>query len=190
MSQYCKKCKIETERNVSGACKPCQRASVAKYRAANREKVASKNAKWYAANRKKIRTLNAKWQTENRDKVIATNAKCYAANAEKRRAYAVNYRAENTDKCRVLHHNRRARERENGGTLSSGLSDRLFKLQKGKCPCCSQPLGDDYHLDHIVPIKLGGSNTDDNIQLLRGTCNHQKSAKHPVDFMQSRGFLL
>lgn len=35
-----------------------------------------------------------------------------------------------------------------------------------------------------------GTNTDDNIQLLRKLCNLQKSAKHPVDFMQQRGFLL
>jgi 5-methylcytosine-specific restriction endonuclease McrA len=53
-----------------------------------------------------------------------------------------------------------------------------------------QPLGDNYHLDHITPITLGGSNTDDNMQLLRQRCNNQKYNKHPIDFMQSRGFLL
>jgi len=53
-----------------------------------------------------------------------------------------------------------------------------------------QPLGDDFHMDHIMPIALGGSNTDDNMQLLRKECNLQKQAKHPIDFMQSRGLLL
>lgn len=70
------------------------------------------------------------------------------------------------------------------------IAERLFKLQRGKCACCKQPLGDDYHMDHIMPLSLGGSNTDDNIQLLRAKCNQQKSAKHPVDFMQQRGFLI
>lgn len=74
--------------------------------------------------------------------------------------------------------------------MSSGLAIRLYKLQRGKCACCGLPLGDDYHLDHIMPLALGGTNTDDNIQLLRAKCNMQKSAKHPVDFMQQRGFLL
>ena len=87
-------------------------------------------------------------------------------------------------------HNRRARVRETGGKLSSDLADKLFKLQKGKCPCCAQPLGDDYHLDHKMPIALGGSNTDGNMQLLRAVCNLQKAKKHPIDFMQIRGFLL
>ncbi len=27
-------------------------------------------------------------------------------------------------------------------------------------------------------------------KLLRSKCNHEKHAKHPVDFMQERGFLL
>lgn len=45
-------------------------------------------------------------------------------------------------------------------------------------------------MDHIMPLALGGTNTDDNIQLLCPTCNRSKHAKHPVDFMQQRGFLL
>jgi 5-methylcytosine-specific restriction endonuclease McrA len=45
-------------------------------------------------------------------------------------------------------------------------------------------------MDHIIPLALGGTNTDDNIQLLRAKCNKQKGAKHPIDFMQQRGFLL
>lgn len=46
------------------------------------------------------------------------------------------------------------------------------------------------HLDHIVPVAMGGPNIDENIQLLRQRCNNQKHSKHPVDFMQQRGFLL
>jgi 5-methylcytosine-specific restriction endonuclease McrA len=86
--------------------------------------------------------------------------------------------------------NRNAKKRGNGGTLSRGLSEKLFKLQGGKCACCALPLGKNFHLDHIMPIALGGPNIDSNIQLLRPRCNIQKKAKHPVDFMQSRGFLL
>lgn len=75
------------------------------------------------------------------------------------------------------------------GKLSAGLSRKLWDLQRGLCPCCEQELGK-FHMDHIMPISLGGTNTDDNIQLLRQTCNLQKGNKHPIDFMQERGFLL
>lgn len=93
-------------------------------------------------------------------------------------------------KSRVNCQNRRARIRGNGGELSKDIKQRLFELQRGKCACCGKPLGEKYHLDHIIHISLGGKNVDSNIQLLRARCNIQKSNKHPVDFMRSRGFLL
>lgn len=116
----------------------------------------------------------AKWQKANPLKANAKSAKWREANPEARRIYE---------------HNRK--ERASGGRLSSGLSAKLFKLQRGKCACgCGKPLGDEYHLDHRMPIALGGTNSDDNMQLLRKLCNLQKSKKHPIDFMQSRGFLI
>lgn len=86
--------------------------------------------------------------------------------------------------------NKRAKIRENGGRLSPGLAKTLFSLQKGKCACCGLPLGNDFHLDHIIPSALGGANEDWNIQLLRRKCNMSKGAKHPLVFMQGKGFLL
>lgn len=45
-------------------------------------------------------------------------------------------------------------------------------------------------MDHVVPLALGGPHHDSNMQLLRKLCNLRKSAKHPVDYMQSKGKLL
>ena len=67
---------------------------------------------------------------------------------------------------------------------------KLSTIQKGKCACCALPLGKDFHLDHKMPLALGGANEDSNIQLLRRECNIKKAAKHPINFMQERGFLL
>lgn len=104
--------------------------------------------------------------------------------------YERNRRAANPNAARIKNNNYRARKRENGGMLSKDIAQKLLILQRGKCACCGKPLGKNYHLDHIVPVAKGGSNTDDNIQLLRSTCNHEKSAKDPIKFMQERGFLL
>jgi 5-methylcytosine-specific restriction endonuclease McrA len=91
---------------------------------------------------------------------------------------------------RIYRQNRRTRKLGNGGKLSKGLADKLFKLQKGRCACCRELLGLDYHLDHKMPLALDGKNIDDNIQLLCPFCNLSKGSKHPIDFMQSKGFLL
>lgn len=171
-------------------CKQCHSDAKAEHYAANREKMLARNAKYLAANRDKARDAAAKWRGENPEKSRANNSKWYAEHTEKVRAAVAKWQAENPGSVRIIKQNRRARKIEAGGKLSPNLADRLFKLQKGKCACCGLPLGKDYHLDHIMPLALGGSNTDDNIQLLRSTCNQQKHAKHPVDFMQSRGYLL
>jgi len=64
-------------------------------------------------------------------------------------------------------------------------------LQRGKCACgCGKSLNNEFHMDHRMPIAKGGRHHDDNMQLLLPLCNMQKNAKDPIDFMQSRGFLL
>jgi hypothetical protein len=176
MTRFCPKCQTETERNSKNdRCKPCHREGTAKWRAANPDKAKASSAAWNAANPDLCKKYGASW---------------YAANRETRKLSQAAWAKANPEAQRMYNHNRRARKLANVGNLSKGLAKKLFKLQKGKCPCCQKPLGDDYHLDHIVPLALGGSNTDDNIQLLRQQCNSQKHAKHPIDFMQSKGFLL
>jgi hypothetical protein len=149
----------------------------------------SVNAAWHASNREQQNAYSAEWKASNPERHAAHAVKYRAKNPEKASDCVSKWIAANPEARRIYKHNRRARE--TGGKLSTGLSDRLFKLQRGKCACgCKHPLGDDYHLDHRMPLALGGTNTDDNMQLLTATCNLQKSAKHPIDFMQQRGFLL
>lgn len=128
--------------------------------------------------REKIRSAAKAWKARNASQIKPISREYRAAWGER-----------NKHKLRVYRANRRALA-ASSGRLSPDLGPRLFKLQKGKCACCGERLGEKYHMDHIVPLALGGPNTDDNIQLLRARCNSQKNAKHPVDFMQERGYLL
>lgn len=193
----CMKCGSE-DRNASGRCRPCMSAYSKGWNTTNKKKVAAACARWRAknpeasklwreANSDKIKKADAAWRIKHPDH----NKKWVLANPDKRRDHNAKWASANPEKCRAKTQNRRARKINAGGKISPTLSEKLFALQRGKCACgCKQPLGDNYHRDHIMPLALGGTNTDDNIQLLRSTCNLQKSAKHPVDFMQSRGFLL
>ena len=179
------------------------RASNVSYRAANSEKEKERCTAYRVANRDKARAYSSAHYAANSERLNASKALYYAANKEKFRAYYVNCMASNPekvqkrkaawhkanlDKARISHQTRRARA--TGGKLSMGIAKKLYELQKGKCPCCKLNLGKDYHLDHIMPLALGGSNTDENIQLLRRKCNLQKGAKHPAVFMRQRGLLI
>ncbi len=135
-----------------------------------------KKAVEYRLKTKAKKSLAAKrYRSENPDRVKAQFSAWVKANPESNR---------------VRVQNRRARRIANGGEISKGLVDRLLVLQQGRCPCCGDLLGTDYHLDHITPLAKGGSNSDNNMQLLKRICNMQKHAKDPIDFMQERGFLL
>lgn len=170
----CIKCG-STERYSREQCAPCSRANAAKWRSENPEKAKAKDARDYAKNAEKVKARTAKWYAEHHEIALERARKSHAAHPELRRLHE---------------NNRRARKLAIGGRLSKGLAEKLFKLQRGKCACgCGKPL-DKYHLDHRMPLSLGGVNEDYNMQLLTATCNNQKKAKHPIDFMQSRGFLL
>ena len=91
---------------------------------------------------------------------------------------------------RIKRKNRKARERGAPGRLSRGLVDRLFALQQGRCAACRKDWPSGMHLDHIVPLAGGGSNEDENIQLLCPPCNLQKRDRDPNEFMRSCGFLI
>lgn len=177
--RFCKKCSCETHRYKNGQCKPCKDAKSKAWRENNKEYMSQYLANWRKEN------------PESPEKSRARQDKWRAKNPEKSNLASAEWKLRNPSARRIQEQNRRARKRANGGELSRGLSAKLFKLQRGKCACgCGHPLGDNYHLDHIMPVRLGGTNTDDNIQLLRSTCNQQKHAKHPIEFMQQRGFLL
>lgn len=146
------------------------------------------------------------WRKDNPDKIADIEARAAVARAPKKpeqdrtyyeknrdalRAKAAAWRIDNPDKRAIHRANRRARKAASGGRLSRGLVQRLHSLQRGLCACCRLPLGDDFQVDHIMPLALGGANSDENIQLLRAACNNLKRAKHPIEFMQrDRGMLL
>lgn len=134
------------------------------------------------------------WRVQNKQLIYKKKKEYEKRNPEKARLWRTKYWKSSSGKLlktkrkRIDKINRRAKEKGNG-RLSQGLSVKLFELQRGKCACCNRKLVE-FHLDHIYPLASGGENKDLNIQLLCPPCNISKKAKHPIEFMQERGFLL
>lgn len=200
-----KKCKTCGSDYSGNRCIACKLAYTARWREKNKDRIHEYSVQYYKNNADHIlekkknereenplehRQRTKKWRDSNPLKNKEVAARSHANNKEKNNKRSINYRLANLDRYRAYAHNRRALIKLSGGKLSPEIASKILALQKGRCACCGEPLGSDYHLDHIMPLALGGTNTDDNIQLLRSTCNRQKYAKHPVDFMQQRGFLL
>lgn len=202
MTKTCTKCGIDRaltdfqkcqgkKDGLSSWCNECRKVYLRARYANNAEKEKARCTKWRKENPEKVKITAANWYVKAAEKEKKRLAKWRAANRQRTKESNAAWRRRNPEACRMKDNNRRAREQASGGVLSKGLAERLFDLQKGKCACgCGLPLGDDFHRDHIMPLALGGTNTDDNIQLLKAGCNLQKSKKHPIVFMQERGFLL
>ena len=189
----CVKCGAQ-ERYKSGDCKPCARYSARKYRDANLEKVLAYGEKWREANRKYCLQYARNWQEANREKTRELARQYRKNNPEKIKQSKSNWEKSNPEKHKTISvkrtQNRRAKKLGNGGELSKGIIQRLLTIQKGKCACCGKSLKDGYHLDHIMPLALGGQNSDNNVQLLTPTCNWKKGAKHPADWARELGRLI
>jgi 5-methylcytosine-specific restriction endonuclease McrA len=174
---------IQYKHGLSAECKFCLHKRTLEWQKTDagkalRKRLEPKYKEWRAeyaktyqkANRKRINAYVQSWREKNRDHCRELDA----AWARKNKAKRTEYR-----------HIRRA-----AGEFSYAVIPELRQLQKGKCAICAGLLTKFIEIDHIMPVALGGTNERTNLQLLCRTCNRSKGAKHPVDYMQSRGFLL
>lgn len=163
------------------------------YRGKNVEKIRAYHARRYAnrtaeIKEKEKRRLYAHF-LKNREKYRIASLNYAAKNRDKVNDRAKKWAKDNPTQVHLSHGRRRARKKNNLGKLSRGLIERLLLLQQKKCAICYSLLKK-YHLDHIVPLALGGKHEDLNMQILCPGCNLAKAARHPIRHMQLLGKLL
>lgn len=161
---------------------PCKRGHIAERYTANRQckeclKESNRKTKKesYKKDPEKYKQRVAAYKKNNPEKVIQTYKGWYE---------------KNSDSAKQKWRNRRALKLKAGGSHTSAEVKLLIEKQRNKCAVCFTDISERSHIDHILPLALGGSDNIENIQLLCPSCNLQKGAKDPVDFMQSKGFLL
>lgn len=62
------------------------------------------------------------------------------------------------------------------GTITDAMRREVLRRAGGVCRRCSMPLGDDYEIDHIIPVARFGVTAIDNLQAIHRACNRQKAA--------------
>lgn len=137
-------------------------------------------------NREKART----YQRKNFEKCSAKWAEWRGANADRKRASDAAYHKRHPEYARASTAARRARLKKIEGTHTPADIRRIRAAQRNKCAYCRDDVRDKYHVDHIVPLKLGGSNYSKNLQILCVACNTTKRALDPLVFAQRSGRLL
>lgn len=99
-----------------------------------------------------------------------------------RRAWERQWRQQHPEK--VAAWNRRTKAARKGAVGSHTADDirSLWDRQSGRCAACGTGLHDAPHVDHIIPIKRGGTDFVGNLQLLCPCCNLSKKTLLPIEF--------
>lgn len=187
-------------------CRLCNRAKVAAWQAANRERATQRNREWKRQNadymreyareryhadveqsREAARRVNnteqgrarrERWRQENKDKVNAAQARRRAADPEKYRDRQRAWKRANPDKVAADNHSRRS------GRYDADGRAYLSIIQRDPCAYCGTTSR--VEVDHIVPLSQGGENRWQNLSAACRTCNTRKNARSLLTFMAAR----
>lgn len=120
------------------------------------------------------------------------SAKRYRDNNKHKEAmYRKKWNADNRALKATYSRNRRAMIENAKGCHNQEDIEKILIYQRGLCASCkSDTRKSGFHIDHIVPLALGGSNWPDNLQILCPACNLSKSAKDPIAWANECGRLL
>lgn len=184
-------------------------ASMMAYYIENKERISEKAKEYRDKNRTKIIASVKAYQEKNSQKISARKKESHeknklSVNAKSRKYYLENkericeqkkiYRSENSEL--VINHNRnaRARKRSAEGKHTAAEVLAIFEAQRGLCASCNEKLFKSgikkYHVDHIMPLALGGTNWASNLQCLCKSCNLRKNSKDPIQWANENGRLL
>ncbi len=172
---------ISERRTVNGSCSECESVTLKAWERQNRGRRNARQQERRIERGGEVTLIHKAWRDANRERVRETDRVRGARHKEKVHARALEWQRENPDKVRARDARRRARVL-NAGTYTPEDVAVLMAEQDGKCAYCKVAVGRDYHVDHKIPLYLGGMNTADNIQICRPTCNARKGHSDLVAF--------
>lgn len=132
--------------------------------------------------RPETKKMRADRRAARREELNKRNAAYRAANPETARAAVREHYKRNQQAYRARDRRRRAMLAGCGGSHTQMDIEALRAEQNGLCRYCCADLAHEFHVDHRMPIALGGSNEPRNLQLLCPDCNRSKGAKRPEEF--------
>lgn len=176
-------------------CKACKRRTTAEWKAKNHEAVKAKrrlNYKKRASEINRARSerlasdpefrarrseTNRRYREKNKE-AIAAHFRDRRANQTPAERKALNeymraYRKANPD----IDWNKRQRKRAARQPGRVVRRQEIWERDNGTCRLCGKKIDGDYHIDHIVPLALGGTHEPANCQLAHPACNQEKWIK-------------
>lgn len=148
----------------------------------------ARSNKWSANNRQRSRDRASKWRLENLDKKLESGARWYEKNREQIRAkFKEQYKAD-PEKFIAFQRTQRAKRRQ--AYAEKYRKEDVLQRWGSNCHICGESIDlaaprqtmhegweKGLHLDHVIPLSKGGTDTLDNVKPAHGQCNIKKQAR-------------
>jgi|ERR1700679_863504 len=166
---------------ISEAEKAYQREYHKRYYQANKEKIKAQATEWQKDNDERAKDLRRAWQAANKEKRLAQQRKNYTKPDSARKLSNKKWRRDNPAKLRAIRARREAARIM--ATPDWANREAIFKIYE-ECRMTSELTGEEYHVDHIVPLRsklVCGLHVEWNLQVIEGSENKRKGNRRWPD---------
>ena len=116
-----------------------------------------------------------RWRQEHAEQVREARRRWNREHLEEERERQRRWAREHPEKARRAEALRRARKASAPGSFTREDIRRQYEVQNGLCFWCSEPLNNDFDVDHVIPLTRGGTNWPQNLVCACVQCNGSKN---------------
>jgi 5-methylcytosine-specific restriction endonuclease McrA len=132
-------------------------------------------SEYYLRNRLKILEVIKSDRKANPEKYRIKDRRHYSANSERHSRTMKTWRKANPEACTTISAKRRALKRQ--AILPTTDFDLIKKIYQKRLSL-SKEYGEEYHVDHIIPLDIGGAHHQDNLRIITAKENMKKHNKY------------
>ena len=145
----------------------------------NDEKIKKKSMDRYWRNRSRRREVGAIYYQNNKERLKPIRKAWSKNNPNKCKGYKDKWINKNQEQWKTIQREGAAKRRalEKSATLPSTCNKSINKMIR-ECVRLSTETGVEYHVDHIIPLALGGAHHQENLRIITADENQKKHSKY------------
>lgn len=160
LSSECRECKNDMDKQYHQNHKEKHLLWNREYVKKNRERVQQYKHNYYMEHQDESREYNQKYREEHRDEILTYFCAYYLEHMDEIKARTKEW--SQTESGKLSHRNanrrRKARMKNIEGDHSKDEMLSVLEFFDYKCAYSGEPLEEEYHIDHVIPVSKGGTN--------------------------------
>ena len=145
------------------------------YYEANKEKIQARQKAYNETHKEEKRVLNKTYKETHKEEISAMNKAYSETHKEEKRVLNKAYHETHREECNARSAKRKALKiQATLPTTDDELIKNLYKLRK----FMTEEYGEQYHVDHIIPLSIGGAHHQDNMRVITAKENLEKKDKY------------